>query len=74
LRNQAPRYAKLLPELPYLFYDFLRRRPGRESREIAELLREQRRTNRLLQGIIYTVIGFALGMLAMQVLIRVQWL
>ncbi|MFZ9550720.1 MAG: ubiquinone biosynthesis regulatory protein kinase UbiB [Hylemonella sp.] len=74
LRNQAPRYAKLLPELPYLFYDFLRRRPGRESREMAELLREQRRTNRLLQGIIYTVIGFALGMLAMQVLIRVQWL
>jgi ubiquinone biosynthesis protein len=37
-----------------------------------ELLIEQRRTNRLLQGLVYTVLGFALGMVFMQIVIRVR--
>ncbi len=37
-----------------------------------ELLVEQRRTNKLLQGLVYAVIGFALGMVVMQLVIRVR--
>ena len=72
LKDQAPRYAKLLPELPRLLHDYLQQRPRDHRRELMELLAEQRRTNRLLQGIIYGGIGFALGLLAMQVLLRVR--
>jgi ubiquinone biosynthesis protein len=35
-------------------------------------LAEQKRTNRLLQGIIYAGIGFALGLVVMQVMVRAQ--
>jgi ubiquinone biosynthesis protein len=41
-------------------------------RELVELLAEQKRTNRLLQGLIYGGLGFALGLLAMQVVLRLQ--
>jgi ubiquinone biosynthesis protein len=72
LKDQAPRYAKMLPELPRLLHDYLKQRPGSHDRDLIELLVEQRRTNRLLQGIIYGGIGFALGLLAMQLLLRVR--
>ncbi len=72
LRDQAPRYATLLPELPRLLHDFLKTRPGGQQRQLEELLTEQKRTNRLLQALIYGGIGFALGLLAMQVLVRVK--
>jgi len=72
LKNQAPRYAKLLPELPRLLHDYLAQRPGLQRREFEELLAEQRRTNRLLQGLIYAGIGFALGLVVMQLVVRVQ--
>ncbi len=72
LKDQAPRYATLLPELPRLLHDFLKTKPGSQSRLLDELLTEQRRTNRLLQAIIYGGIGFALGLLAMQLLVRVR--
>ena len=41
-------------------------------RELIELLAAQKRTNRLLQAIIYDGIGFVLGLIAMQVLVRVR--
>ncbi len=73
LKDQAPRYATLLPELPRLVHDFLKQRPGtQQNRQIEELLKEQKRTNRLLQGLIYCGIGFALGLLAMQFVVRVR--
>jgi ubiquinone biosynthesis protein len=72
LKNQAPRYAKLLPDLPRLLHDFLAHRPSQDQRELGELLKEQRRTNRLLQGLIYGGIGFVLGLLVMQLVLRVQ--
>ncbi|MGA0570121.1 ubiquinone biosynthesis regulatory protein kinase UbiB [Variovorax sp. VNK109] len=72
LRDEAPHYAKLLPELPRLVYDFLRQRPSAHQRELQQLLVEQRRTNRLLQAVIYGGIGFALGLLVMQVVVRVR--
>jgi ubiquinone biosynthesis protein len=72
LRDEAPRYAKLLPELPRLLYEFLRRGPGESRRDLEQLITEQKRTNRLLQGLIYGGIGFALGLIAMQILLRVR--
>jgi len=72
LRAEAPRYAKLLPQLPRLMHDFLENRPADHRRELLELLAAQKRTNRLLQAIIYGGIGFVLGLIAMQVLVRVR--
>ena len=72
LKAQAPHYAKLLPELPMLLSSFLRNDGNRSTRAVEELLVEQRRTNRLLQGLVYSVVGFALGMLVMQIVIRVR--
>ena len=72
LRAEAPRYAKLLPQLPRLLHDFLENRPADHRRELLELLAAQKRTNRLLQAIIYGGIGFVLGLIAMQVLVRVR--
>jgi len=73
LRSEAPYFAKLLPELPRLLHDYLRQRPSDSRRQDLEaLLAEQRRTNRLLQGLIYVGIGFALGLIAMQFLLRVR--
>ncbi|MDB5871377.1 MAG: ubiB [Ramlibacter sp.] len=72
LRDQAPRYAKLLPDLPRLVHDYLQHRPHDHSRELQELLAEQKRTNRLLQGLMYGGIGFALGLLVMQIVVRVR--
>jgi ubiquinone biosynthesis protein len=72
LKAQAPHYAKLIPELPMLLTSFLRNDGNRSSRAVEELLIEQRRTNRLLQGLVYSVVGFALGMLVTQIVIRVR--
>jgi ubiquinone biosynthesis protein len=68
LRDQAPRYAKILPELPHLVDRYLRQDRGIPREEARELLAEIRRTNRLLQAIGYGGIGFVLGLLAMQLL------
>ena len=62
----------MIPELPRLLHDFLKQQPNRLERDLKELLTEQKRTNRLLQGLIYGGVGFALGLLAMQLLVRVR--
>ncbi|MES2951128.1 MAG: ubiquinone biosynthesis regulatory protein kinase UbiB [Pseudomonadota bacterium] len=72
LKAQAPHYSKLLPELPMLLHSFLRAKQTDSSRAIEELLIEQRRTNKLLQGLVYAVVGFALGLVVMQLVIRVR--
>lgn len=72
LKSQAPRYAKLLPELPRLLHDYLRKGQAHDRQALDVLITEQRRTNRLLQAIIYGGIGFALGLIAMQVLLRIR--
>jgi ubiquinone biosynthesis protein len=71
-KDQAPRYAKLLPELPLLLHTFLNRSAGDSSALVQELLVEQKRTNRLLQSLIWAVIGFALGMIVMQFIVRAR--
>jgi ubiquinone biosynthesis protein len=72
LKEEAPLYAKLIPEFPRLLHDFLKQQPNRLERDLKDLLIEQKRTNRLLQGLVYGGIGFALGLLAMQLLVRVR--
>jgi ubiquinone biosynthesis protein len=69
---EAPRYAKLLPELPRLVHDFLKHRQNNDHAQLQLLIQEQRRTNRLLQGIAWVGGGFVLGMLAMQVFVRLH--
>jgi ubiquinone biosynthesis protein len=71
LKAEAPHYAKLVPELPRMLHDFLRHGNQGNSAELKALLAEQRRTNRLLQSLIFGGLGFALGLLAMQVFVRV---
>ena len=70
VKAEAPHFAKMMPELPRLLHDYLRHKPHDHRREMQELLAEQRRTNRLLQGLIYGGLGFVLGLLALQLLIR----
>jgi ubiquinone biosynthesis protein len=65
LRNEAPRYAQMLPELPRLVHRALQRRGERDPALLEALLSEQRRTNRLLRALVYGGAGFLLGALAM---------
>lgn len=58
LREEAPRYAKLIPELPRLVHQFLQQKNTSDQQVVQELLREQRRTNRLLQG--WSMVGWVL--------------
>ncbi len=74
LKAEAPRYAQMLPDLPRLVHDYLRQRPHDSRAELQELLAAQKRTNRLLQSIIYGGLGFVLGLLAMQLLVRLRFL
>jgi ubiquinone biosynthesis protein len=53
-------------------HDYLRRPPDTLAREVRDLLQEQRRTNRLLQGLIYGGLGFALGLVAMHFFVRIR--
>lgn len=72
LKAEAPQYAKLLPALPRLLQDYLQHKPHELRKEIDALLVEQRRTNRLLQGLVWGGVGFVLGLILMQVLTRIR--
>ncbi|SHF60768.1 2-octaprenylphenol hydroxylase [Lampropedia hyalina DSM 16112] len=75
LRNEAPRYAQILPGLPRLLQDFLVQH-GQQSHQQAalqQLLQEQRRTSNLLHALLYGTLGFVLGglgVLLVQALVR----
>jgi ubiquinone biosynthesis protein len=69
---EAPRYAKLLPELPRLVHDFLKHRQSDGNPQLQLLIEEQRRTNRMLQRLMWLGGGFLVGLLAMQVFIRMH--
>ncbi|MGA0609834.1 ubiquinone biosynthesis regulatory protein kinase UbiB [Caldimonas sp. KR1-144] len=70
LRDEAPRFAKLVPELPRLLHDALARAAHGEQAGIGQvavleaMLAEQRSHNRLLRGLLLAVAGFVLGALA----------
>jgi ubiquinone biosynthesis protein len=71
LKNEAPRYSQLLPELPRLLHQALQApaQSAAESAALVALLGEQRRTNRLLQGLAFGLLGFLAGIL----LVRMWW-
>ena len=72
LRDEFPRYAKLLPELPGLLHQYLQRRNGGNDDLMRELLQEQKRTNRLLQTLVAVVIGFSVGLVLVQLWARIR--
>ena len=75
LKAQAPRYAKLLPELPLLIHAYLKG-GGSDSQTkelLAKLLAEQQKTNRVLRAVIYTAVGFAIGVLVTQLLLPAHY-
>ena len=73
LKAEAPRYAKLLPELPRLVHDFLKARSQPMTADVQWLIQEQRRTQRLLSRVLWTLLGFVVGMVAMQVIFHLQF-
>ena len=72
LRAEAPRYAKLIPELPRLVHDFLKHRQNDGSAQLQQLIEEQRRTNRMLQRLMWVGGGFLAGLVAMQMYVRLH--
>jgi ubiquinone biosynthesis protein len=68
LKDQAPLYAKLLPQLPRLLHDYLQQPKNQDQRHLTQLLAEQRRTNQLLQVLLYVGLGFIASMLVLQLL------
>ena len=75
LKNEAPRYVQLLPELPRLLHQALQPKPAAQSQMLEALLAEQRLTNRLLRSLLYAATGFVLGGLiwAVAVPLWMQW-
>lgn len=72
LKAEAPTYAKLLPALPRLLSQYLKAPQGINRQELQELLAEQKRTNTLLQSLIFGGLGFILGLIVMQFVLRVR--
>ncbi len=72
LRNQAPYYAKMLPQLPRLLHDRLLAQPAGEREWMEQLMQEQRRTNALLRVLIYMGLGFMVSLLALQVWVQMS--
>jgi len=70
LKAQAPQYAKLLPDLPRLVHAYLRNGAQADKETLRALLDEQRRTNRLLQALLYGGLGFVLGLVVLQMMLR----
>jgi ubiquinone biosynthesis protein len=64
LKNEAPRYVQLLPQLPRLLHQSLQPRPRFEQQALEALLLEQRHTNRLLRAFVWVGLGFLLGLIA----------
>ncbi len=62
LKDEAPRLAKMLPEIPRLVHAFLQRDQEEERRQLLELIRMQQRTNRTLQALLLLALGFFAGM------------
>jgi ubiquinone biosynthesis protein len=78
LREEAPRYSQLLPQLPRLAVQALQDSKGHPLQENTELLKrvlaEQRRTNTLLGVAVYFGGGLAAGVALVQFLMRWYYL
>jgi ubiquinone biosynthesis protein len=63
LKDEAPLYVQMLPDLPRLLHQRLQRAERDDSAALVALLAEQRRSNRLMQSVIYALVGFVAGMI-----------
>ena len=70
LEKEAPRYVHLLPQLPRLIHAALQPPPPGQQHTLEALLAEQRRTNRLLSGVILAAIGFVIALVVIQLITR----
>jgi len=71
-KREAPRYAKLLPELPRLVHRNLEQSDTALRRDLQAILREQRQTNRTLSAVLWIALGFIMGLLMAQLLLRMH--
>jgi ubiquinone biosynthesis protein len=71
LKNEAPRYVQLLPELPRLIHQALQRQPGPDVRALELLVEEQRRLNRTLRRLLWLAATVAAGVIVALILLRV---
>jgi len=73
LRDEAPRYAQLLPELPRLLHQRLDQpAASEENRMLLALLTEQRRTNRTMFAVVVGLLGFLVGAVVAQLMLRLN--
>ncbi|AWI54138.1 ubiquinone biosynthesis regulatory protein kinase UbiB [Aquabacterium olei] len=72
LKREAPRYAKLLPELPRLVHHNLERGDTALRRDLMAILIEQRRTNRILSAVLWIGLGFVMGLLVARLLLQLH--
>ena len=72
LKNEAPRYVQLLPELPRLLHRALQPHATDPQRVLEALLVEQRSTNRLMRIAVYAGVALLLGLLAIQIAARLH--
>ncbi len=72
LEKEAPRYVHLLPQLPRLIHAALQPPPPSQQHTLEALLAEQRRTNRLLSGVILAAIGFVVALVVIQLITRLH--
>ena len=72
LEKEAPRYAQFLPELPRLLHQSLSRPApsGPDPALLKALLQEQRRTNRLLQALVWGGLGFVVGAIVARLMLH----
>lgn len=75
IQAQAPRYAKILPDLPRVLHQYLSSKGADREHDdlLKELLKQQQTTNRLLQAILCGGIGFVIGLVVLQILLRVRF-
>ncbi len=73
-KREAPRYAKLLPELPRLVHRNLQQGDSALRRDLQAILLEQRKTNRTLSAILWVGFGFVMGLVAAQFVARLHGL
>ena len=72
LKNEAPRYVQLLPELPRLVHQALQRDSSNDARALELLVEEQRRLNRTLSRLLWLAAGFAAGVVVALILLRLR--
>jgi ubiquinone biosynthesis protein len=72
LKNEAPRYVQLLPDLPRLVHQALQPRTATELRLLETLLTEQRRTQRWLLVAVSLMSGVLIGLVAAYFALRLR--